>query len=163
MMTEDVSYPFSPCKINLRENPLTIVQKHWIVQEMTKPGVTSNDLANRLGLKANSLRKIRNRLAKGHSPRDRPGRPRAIDKISTLKIAEFVGDRIEIEIGQQIQVLHEEYRNSYRRTYPIKYLEVSYKEKAVKMPPRTRGRYLSVFYNLGQEERDVDNENLELI
>ena len=60
---------------------------------------------------------------------------------------------------QAVELLKEEYTNSFARTFPSKYQKLSDSRKRLKMPRGTRDKYLSILFP-GLRKHSVDEEPL---
>jgi predicted transcriptional regulator of viral defense system len=146
---------FPTGKVDLTQANLNCDQRKWIIEEMEKPEVTSNSVAQQLGLKPSYIRKILSRHRSGCIQRNKSGRPRAIDEISHSNIVKLVADNGPIEVEELKKILDYEYERSFSRAYPSQNLaELGNKRKLVRIPFNTQKRYLVEFANMIENSDD---------
>ena len=162
----DILYPFPEDGIDLVENPLTPIQKDWIVQKITASEETSNSLAKKLGCKPNYIVTIVSRHRRGIRQTGKRGRPKVLDEISHRKIETVKAAQEPLDIEASKIIINQEYLATMARNYPTKYEKLSSGRKRLRVSRRTRDRYLStLFVDVFNEEVsdvDIDDEISEL-
>ena len=144
--TEPIAYPFPAGPVNLKQNPPTMLQRLWIVQEMKSTRETSYSLAALLGCTSGFIRKLIFRVNKGIVPRGVPGRPRVLDTTSVSIIESARATGTVRTYDSVVDLLDTEYLESFKRAYPTKFQKRIRGKKRLRMPRRSRRRYMQELF-----------------
>jgi hypothetical protein len=156
---DSIPYPFPEGEINLKTNPLTGLQRQWIVQQVDSRAETSYSLAWKLGCASHYIRTLVSRRRKGKYLRGKNGRPPAFDEESMATIRAKLDATGEIIYEQAVELLKEEYINSFARTFPAEYQKLSNTRKRPKLPRGTRDKYLNILFP-GIRKQGADEDPL---